>query len=129
MDDVIRVAAMLLRDEAGRVLTVRKQGTERFMHPGGKPEPGESYFATALRECREELGVELDASRVRPVGVFTAEAANEPGYTCEGTFFEYIEPLPIEPAASAEIAEIRWVDPANLPPNIAPLATVVLAAI
>ncbi|MDH3061643.1 NUDIX domain-containing protein, partial [Gordonia alkanivorans] len=56
---VIRVSAVVLRDSTGAVLTVRKRGTTRFMFPGGKPEPGESALQTAIRECREELQLEL----------------------------------------------------------------------
>src|SRR5690606_39457168 len=60
---VIRVSAVVLRDGAGRVLTGRKRGTARFMFPGGKPEPGETPAQTAVRETREERGVELDGDR------------------------------------------------------------------
>ena len=58
------VAALILTDGAGRVLTVRKRGTEHFMLPGGKIEPGESSDATAVREAHEELGLVLDAAEL-----------------------------------------------------------------
>jgi mutator protein MutT len=35
--------------------------------PGGKCEPGESPAACAVREVREELGIEVEVSRARPV--------------------------------------------------------------
>ena len=35
----IRIVAALIRDEAGRVLLVRKRGTAAFMQPGGKRDP------------------------------------------------------------------------------------------
>ncbi|BDH55285.1 hypothetical protein [Tsukamurella sp. PLM1] len=38
--DVLTVAAVCFRDQTGRVLTVRKRGTDAFMLPGGKLEPG-----------------------------------------------------------------------------------------
>lgn len=37
---VIEVSAVVFFDADRRMLTVRKCGTELFMHPGGKPEPG-----------------------------------------------------------------------------------------
>lgn len=112
-DRVIRVSAVVLRNAAGEVLTVRKRNTSRFMLPGGKPDPGETPAETAVRECAEELGAELDLSSLRLVGVFDAEAANEPGYRLEGTVYEH--PLVEVAGAAAEIAETRWLDPAALP--------------
>ncbi|MCL3776712.1 MULTISPECIES: NUDIX domain-containing protein [unclassified Actinomyces] len=47
----IRVSAVVILDAAGRLLTVRKRGTSRFMFPGGKPEPAETPEHTAVREA------------------------------------------------------------------------------
>jgi len=114
------VSAVVLRDASGRIVTVRKAGTQRFMLPGGKPEPGETAAQAAIRECAEELGLTLDPGRLTALGVFTADAANEPGLTLEGSVFEH--PLEGEPRAAAEIAELRWLDPAQpLPSDLAPL--------
>lgn len=122
----IRVSAVVLRDEAGRVLTVRKRGTARFMLPGGKPEPGESSAETALREVREELGIDLDAALLRSMGSFVAAAANESETEVEAAVFEH-PPVPVDRPA-AEIEELRWLDPAaEYPADLAPLlATQVL---
>lgn len=117
---VIRVSAVVLRDEAGRILLVRKRGTSKFMQPGGKPELGESPDQTAIREVREELGLELDPALLRPLGTFTTAAANEPGHLVEGTCFTH--PLLGEPVIAAEIEELRWFDPsAPHPDDLAPL--------
>ncbi|UYP19166.1 NUDIX domain-containing protein [Rhodococcus sp. Z13] len=118
---VIRVSAVVLRDADGQVLTVRKRNTSRFMLPGGKPDPGETPAETAVRECAEELGATLSLDALRLVGVFDAEAANEPGYRLEGTVYEH--PLVEIGGAAAEIAETRWLDPAvlPLPGDLAPL--------
>ena len=90
------------------------------MLPGGKPEPGETAARAAIRECAEELGLTLDPDRLTALGVFTADAANEPGLTLEGSVFEH--PLEGEPRAAAEIAEFRWLDPSQpLPSDLAPL--------
>jgi len=116
----IVVSAVVLRDASGRVLTVRKAGTQRFMLPGGKPEPGETAAHAAIRECAEELGLSLDPDRLTALGVFMADAANEPGLVIEGSVFEH--PLLGEPAAAAEIAELRWLDTSQpLPDDLAPL--------
>ncbi|WP_205849782.1 TIGR00730 family Rossman fold protein [Nakamurella flava] len=111
------VSAVVLRDAAGRVLTVRKTGTSRLMLPGGKLEPGESPAAAAIRESREEIGAELDEGLLRPLGVFDAAAANEPGRTVTATVFEH--PLVPIGAPAAEIEEATWVELDD--PRLAPL--------
>lgn len=127
---LIRVSAVVLRDSAGAVLTVRKTGTSRFMLPGGKPEVGESTEQAAVRECAEELGVVLDPTALRLLGTFRAAAANEVGADVEATVFEHPDVLVGDPAA--EIAELRWMDIAteSLPHDLAPLlATHVVPAL
>lgn len=105
----IRVSGVVLRNEAGHVLTVRKRGTSRFMLPGGKPERDEGPEATAIRECAEELGLGLRTTDLSLLGGFRAPAANEVGRVVESTV--YLHPLPGEPTASGEIEEVRWLDP------------------
>lgn len=118
---VIRVSAVVLRDDAGQVLTVRKRGTERFMLPGGKQEPGETPVEAAVRECSEELRIELDATMLRQLGTFRAPAANEKGFTVDAVVFEAATTLEVvDPAA--EIDAARWLDPRHpLPLDLAPL--------
>ncbi len=93
------------------------------MLPGGKPEPGESPSETALRECREELGIDLAPESLRHLGAFRAAAANEPDLDVEAHVFEHPAVSGVAPAA--EIAELRWFDlnerpfPADLAPLLA----------
>ena len=55
----------VLLERGGEVLLMRRAGTGFFdglySLPGGHVEEGESLRATAVREMREELGIELDA--------------------------------------------------------------------
>ena len=121
---VIRVSAVVMRDAAGRVLNVRKRGTAALMLPGGKHEPGEAPIDTAVREFGEELGVQLDRSRLRELGVFRASAANEPGHVVEATVFEHpLVPGALSAQPQAEIAALEWVDPGAARPDMAPLNT------
>ncbi|WP_236122124.1 NUDIX hydrolase [Cellulomonas palmilytica] len=120
-NDVIEVSAVVLRSPTGEVLTVRKRGTARFMLPGGKPEAGETPAQTAVRECAEEIGVELEPDALRELGVFTDAAANETDRLVRGTV--YVHPAVPVVAAAREIAELRWLDPdaRPLPPDLAPM--------
>lgn len=123
-ESTIRVSAVVMRDERGRVLNVRKRGTVSLMLPGGKHEAGEDPLRTAVREFEEELGISLDPERLRALGVFRAAAANEPGSIVEASVFEH--PL-VEAAAAArpraEIEYLEWVDPAIPRDDLAPLNT------
>jgi 8-oxo-dGTP diphosphatase len=64
---MILVVAAALYDARGRVLIARRpQGKHqagRWEFPGGKVAPGESEAAALARELREELGIEVTASR------------------------------------------------------------------
>jgi 8-oxo-dGTP pyrophosphatase MutT (NUDIX family) len=109
-------------DDAGRLLTVRKRGTGMFMHPGGKPEPGETAVQAAARELAEEVGIVLDPRELELMGIWIADAANEAGTDVEATVFKAPGTWIAHP--SAEIAEIRWLDlAAELPQDLAPLLT------
>lgn len=123
-ENVIVVSAVAIRDTQGRLLIVRKRGTEKFIQPGGKPEPGESDHQTAVREVKEEIGLDLDPSKLELVGIYMQEAANEADHSIEGHLFEYMEPLTEESHPAAEIEELRWLDfseGTELPDTLAPL--------
>ncbi|PPG40436.1 NUDIX domain-containing protein [Pseudoclavibacter sp. RFBA6] len=105
---VLTVAAICFEDSEGRVLTVRKRGTTKFMLPGGKLEPGESPKVAAIREIEEEVGIVLDDAEVAFLGEWTTAAANEAATDLVGTV--YLAALTGTPNARAEIEELRWVD-------------------
>ena len=106
MPPVIRIAAAVILDVAGRVLLVRKRGTTAWMQPGGKLEPGELPAATLARELNEELGYELDPATFEHWGRFGAAAANEAGHVVDCDV--YLVRTDQVPLVSAEIEELRW---------------------
>ena len=99
----------VIRDEAGRILLVRKRGTSTFMKPGGKRDAGENDLTTLARELDEELGCRLVHAQL--LGHFSAPAANEAGFTVQSA--TYLATVAGDIAPRAEIEEIRWVDPAT----------------
>ena len=100
--ELVVAAVAFVRD--GQVLTVRKRGTRRFMLVGGKLEPGEPALDAAVREAREEVG--LQVGDLALLGRYRAAAANEPGHDVVSTVFTAT--LPGTPVAAAEIEELRW---------------------
>jgi len=117
----IQTISAVILDGSGHMLLVRKHGSAIFIQPGGKPEPGESALETLARELDEELGVVLvEGSAVR-LGGFEDEAVHEVGWRIRTE--TWIVSIAGTPAASGEIAELRWVDPVSPGDlNIAPLS-------
>lgn len=107
---IIRIAAALIDDGAGRTLLVRKTGTKWFMQAGGKIEAGESPVDALCRELNEEIGFTVDRTAARHLGCFTAPAANERGRLVEAELFHVR--LPRIPVPGLEIEEAVWVDQA-----------------
>jgi ADP-ribose pyrophosphatase YjhB (NUDIX family) len=56
---VLPGAAVIVTDDEGRVLLLRRADTGGWGLPGGFTEPGESLEQTARREVGEEVGLEL----------------------------------------------------------------------
>ncbi|MBM9432149.1 NUDIX hydrolase [Flaviflexus equikiangi] len=109
----------------GRLLTVRKKNTHKFMLVGGKLEPGETAIEAASREVLEEVGLTRSSDQLTLLGAYDEIAANEPGWRVSSTIF-VAAPLTDDEKSTlhprAEIAEITWLDlAANPPTDLAPL--------
>jgi 8-oxo-dGTP diphosphatase len=115
VSEPIRIVAALVRDEAGRVLLVRKRGTQAFMQPGGKRDAGEDDVTALARELDEELGCRVVPGSMSSLGVFQCQAANETDRQVNAAVYAVNVTGALE--ARAEIDEIVWIDP-HEPPDI-----------
>lgn len=105
----IRIAAALIDDEKGRLLLVRKAGTQWFMQAGGKIEVGETPLSALTRELQEEIGLSLEGNNtVRHLARCLAPAANEPDHVVEAEIY-HVRASHV-PIVSSEIEEAIWVD-------------------
>lgn len=114
------VAAVIERD--GLILAARRTGPPalagRWEFPGGKVEPGESDAAALVRECREELGVEITvgeqigpeyptpggAMLVRTYLAALANAGDEPVTLESHDALTWVRP------GSAQARDLLWLD-------------------
>jgi 8-oxo-dGTP diphosphatase len=110
-------AVLVIHDGAGSVLlTRRREGGYRgglWCLPGGFVEGGEGYVAAALRESREEIGVEP-----RIEGLYAAYSNAFPGGRETATFVllaRLAKDAGLRPGDDA--TELRWLAPdEGLPP-------------
>ena len=108
---MILVVAAALYDAAGSVLIAQrppgKHQAGRWEFPGGKVGPGESEAAALVRELREELGIEVTASRP-----FMRLEHSYPDRSVELSLW-IVESFSGAPRA-LDGQELRWVAPARL---------------
>ena len=121
------VHVLLERD--GRVLLMRRAGTGFFdglySLPGGHVEEGESLRMTALREMREELGIELAESALAVVGVVHRRSdTNRIDFFLRASVWRG-EPVIAEPD---RCDDLRWCVPGELPEATVPYIRDALAA-
>ena len=62
---------VLIEDEEGRVLLQKRSDTGEWCIPGGGMEPVETFEETAIREVREEVGIEV--SELRLFGIYSGK--------------------------------------------------------
>ncbi len=74
-------ASAVVRDEAGRILLLRRADNGRWSLPAGMIDPGEQPAEAALREIAEETGVVAEIERLG--GVAMHEAVYPNGDRCE----------------------------------------------
>ncbi len=106
----IEIAVALMSRADGRTLVVRKRGTTTFIQPGGKVEPGELPADAVRREVEEELGLRVGAEEFTFAGTYHGPAVNEAGTVVAHAFLITVNAAV---TASAEIEELRWIDPAE----------------
>ncbi len=111
MKEIDKIALIYLKD--GKILSTLSKGKDTYYIPGGKREGNESDIETLIRECKEELTIDIVQDSVKYYGTFEAQAHGK----VEGILVRmicYTAEFKGEIKPSSEIQEIRWLDYGNL---------------
>lgn len=107
----LRVAAAIIENQAGELLICRRLANAKnaglWEFPGGKIEPGETPEECAVRECREELEVEI-----RLTGYYGTAGYHYPD---SDVYFEFYTAVIQSGKPIRRVhQEMRWVKPWEL---------------
>ena len=95
----------------GKILLTRREDFEVWCLPGGVVEPGESVAEAAVREAREETGLEVELTRL--VGIYS-----RPNWRDGGDHDVVFSATPVGGKLTPqvdEVIDITYVSPTSLP--------------
>ncbi len=107
MKEIDKIAFIYLKD--GKILSTLSKGKDTYYIPGGKREGNETDEETLIRECKEELTIDIKKETIKYYGTFEAQAHGKAEgilvkMTCYTAEFEgKLEP-------NSEIQEMKWLD-------------------
>lgn len=111
MKEIDKIALLYMKD--GKILSTLSKGKDTYYLPGGKRETGETDEETLVRECREELSIDINKDTIKYYGTFSAQAHGK----AEGVLVKmtcYMADFDGELKANSEIQEIRWLKYSDL---------------
>lgn len=116
-NSVVPSANVAVLEGSGRLLLIRRTDNDNWALPGGGHDPGETIVDCAVREVREETGIDCEITGL--VGIYT-NPRHVIEYTSDGEVRQEFSivftarPVAGAPTLSSESSEVRWVDPADL---------------
>jgi 8-oxo-dGTP pyrophosphatase MutT (NUDIX family) len=115
-NSLVPAGNILAINDEGALLLQRRRDTGQWALPGGAQELGETIAECAVRECREETGVDVAVTGL--VGVYSdprhiveysdGEVRQEYEVTLLG------RPVGGKPTINEEASDVRWVAPDDL---------------
>jgi ADP-ribose pyrophosphatase YjhB (NUDIX family) len=115
-NSIVVAVTAFVRDEAGRLLLIRRTDNDLYAIPGGALELGETLTQTVQREVMEETGIAVEVTGL--IGVYS-----DPEHVIEFTDGEVRQEFSIcfraDPTGgdlrtSDESKEVLWVAPSDL---------------
>lgn len=113
-NSVVPSANVVVVNDAGEILLIRRTDNDNWALPGGAMDLGESLPEAAVRETAEETGVEVELTGL--VGIYT-DPRHVILYTRNGEVRQEFSvvftarPISGEPTPSDESREVHWVAP------------------
>ncbi|MGH3916211.1 MAG: NUDIX domain-containing protein [Pseudonocardiaceae bacterium] len=112
---IVAVAAVAL-DDAGRVLMIQRTDNELWAVPGGAQEVGETCTEAAVREVREETGLDVKVTGL--IGIYSDPrhviAYDDGEVRQEFSICFRARPICGQLTPSSESKQVRWVEPHSL---------------
>ncbi|WP_330271192.1 NUDIX domain-containing protein [Lentzea sp. NBC_00516] len=105
-----------VQDKNNRILMIRRTDNDKYAIPGGQQEVGETLSQTAVREVKEETGIDIEVTGL--IGLYS-----NPGHVIAYDDGEIRQEFSICFKASAkggslstsdESKEVQWVEPEDL---------------
>ena len=108
---------VVVTNDQGQILLIRRSDNDNWAVPGGAIDLGESMTQAAVRETKEESGIDCEIAGL--VGIYT-DPRHIILYTSNGearqefSILLTARPVGGQPTPSDESSEVRWVDRADL---------------
>lgn len=118
MKEIDKIAFIYIKD--GKILSTLSKGKDTYYIPGGKREENETDEQTLIRECKEELTIDIRKETIKYYGTFEAQAHGK----AEGILVRmtcYMAEFEGELKPDSEIQEMIWLDYSNLNVKISPV--------
>ena len=108
---------VVVTNDEGEVLLIRRTDNDNWAVPGGAVDLGESVAQAAVRETREESGIDCQITGI--VGIYS-DPRHVILYTSDGEVRQEFSilltarPVDGQPTPSSETSEVRWVGAGEL---------------
>lgn len=116
-NSVVPSANVVVTNDTGDILIIRRTDNGNHALPGGGMDLGESITTTAIRETKEETGIDVEITGL--VGIYT-NPNHRIEYTSDGEVRQEFSivftarPTGGTPTPSSESSEVLWVSPADI---------------